>query len=371
MIKHLITGTLLLLVFTVSSAQEACMELLLVEKGRELSMRKHMEKQNSSGFYLFRNVIYDVQFNNREPQTLQLIDIDSTKLSWRDPFKPNNQEIEVAPKHIEKLILSSTINPSVFEEIELSNYTFTFSAGNQFCEMDIPEQAIYKNDTRLTRLLPYLTIEGIRYLYLENNDVYVFQGTLTPTNKIDSTFSKRFPVWFTPNKVEQIYGVAIGISSNNIKHKAHSQKDSLKIVGLNLELNAHEFLSLANSGGRGPLDNSYQYYLKKLKHQKDLNIVGINFSLLGLQKNAEVQGLSIGLVSTVIFEQKGFMLSGLNNYTYIQQGVTVAGLVNRCAKGKGIQLGAFNKSEHFKGIQIGLWNVIGDKGRPFINWNFK
>ena len=104
MIKHLITGTLLLLVFTVSSAQEACMELLLVEKGRELSMRKHMEKQNSSGFYLFRNVIYDVQFNNREPQTLQLIDIDSTKLSWRDPFKPNNQEIEVAPKHIEKLM---------------------------------------------------------------------------------------------------------------------------------------------------------------------------------------------------------------------------------------------------------------------------
>jgi hypothetical protein len=53
------------------------------------------------------------------------------------------------------------------------------------------------------------------------------------------------------------------------------------------------------------------------------------------------------------------------------KGVSVAPFANFGKKCRGLQIGAFNKCDDFKGIQIGWWNENEKRKLPLINWNFK
>ena len=365
---------ILALCFSVSSFSQSntCLNLLVHQKGVEPKMRANMVTQSDAGFYLYRNCIYNIGHGYGEKKNYQLVDITPVGIIVKQPFQ-EAKDTTLLYKDLNTLYLTSEKNVEWFVELDLKNYEFKVTEDSSLCYLPSQTKSIYKKDNTQFELVPYLTIGGIQYLYEEDGDVFIYQSDLKKRkNKSNNNkYRKRYGIWFTPNKVERIYGLAIGLNANNFKNNKSGEKDSLHISGINIELNFHNALTLANSGGFGPFADDINYYHTKIKPLNELQIDGLNLSLLGTNKPAIIKGFSFGLVSTVVNEQYGFTIAGLNNFSYQSKGLAMAGLVNRTTKGKGIQLAAFNRSEEFYGIQIGIWNVIGDKSRPIINWNFK
>lgn len=357
---------------TLHAQDTTCLQLLLHQKGTKPVIKDNMQVQSSSGFYLYRNCIYNISLINGAKSFWQIIDFTKETLTVKKPFS-NEQDTIVKIADLERLYLLSAKNPDWYADIDLRNYEFVFEEGTKHCKLDILSKTLYKKDETLYELFPYLTIGGIRYLYEEDGNTFVYQADLKKRRKkkVDDTFSTRYGIWFTPNKVERIYGIALGLNSNNTKNKKNMQVDSLSITGLNIEFNPQAAFKLANSGGFGPFADDISYYYNKLKKTTDLSIKGLNISFVGTNQPAILSGFNIGLVSTVVHEQYGVTISGLNNFSYESKGIAIAALVNRTTKGKGLQIAAFNRSENFIGVQIGIWNVIGDKSRPIVNWNFK
>lgn len=361
------------LTFLISNAQEnSCLNLLVHQKGVKPKMRANMVTQNDAGFYLYRNCIYNIGHSNGIKKNYQLIDITPTGIIVKQPFLAG-KDTTLVYTDINTLYLTSEKNIEWFVELDLKNYEFLVTEDSSLCYLPSQTKSIYKKDDTQFELVPYLTIGGVQYLYEEDGDVFIYQSDLKKRKKKkqDTTYSTRYGIWFTPNKVERIYGLAIGLNTNNFKNNKIGEKDSLHIAGINIELNLHNAFTLSNSGGFGPFADDINYYYTKIKPLNELQIDGINLSLIGTNKPAIMKGISFGLISTVVNEQYGITIAGLNNFSYQNKGFALAALVNRTTKGKGLQIAAFNRSEEFYGIQIGLWNVIGDKSRPIVNWNFK
>lgn len=352
-------------------AQADCLSLKLIRKGSNAKPSETLEKQSDEAFYFYRNCIYNLGFTNQEKGVWQIVDFSEDMVVLKRPFSDKIADTTVAFNSIESIILDNKRNENWYKELLFEEYDKVFALDTTQCRIFAPSKTIYTDtDTQFT-LHPYLNQKGINYLYQDGEDVFYYNSDLKrKKRKHDHTVSKRYGIWFTPNKVEYIYGIALGVAANNRKNKFFKEIDSLHIYGLNLELNFQQLFKLSNSGGFGPLADDYNYYLKKLKPKLDLHITGFNLSLVGTHQAAVIRGFNFTEYSTVVYEIEGVSISLLNNFAYKQDGL-VFGLVNRCTKGDGLQLGAFNRSEEFYGIQIGLWNVIGDKSRPIINWNFK
>ncbi|MFT6844962.1 MAG: hypothetical protein ACJAUV_001151 [Flavobacteriales bacterium] len=353
---------------------QSCGHLLALKKGSELVIKDNMKTQDKNGFYVYRNCIYNLSLQDGTKNTWQVVDFNETHLTVKKPFT-NAIDTNIAFGDLQRLFLISEKNIDWYSDIDLRNYSLTYETGNTDCMLPSIRKSIYKKDTTTFELIPYLTFGGIKYLYQENDEIFLYESDLKKrkkrTKKVNNSYTKRYGIWFTPNKVEEIKGVAIGLNANNYKNYRHNLKDSLLIKGMNIEFNPHAVLKLANSGGFGPFADDLNYYGKNLAHNTELIVKGFNVSLIGTNQRAILKGANIGLISTVVHEQYGFTLSGLNNFSYVFKGVAIAGVVNRTTKGKGLQIAAFNRCEEFIGVQIGFWNVIGNKSRPFVNWNFK
>ncbi len=184
-------------------------------------------------------------------------------------------------------------------------------------------------------------------------------------------YTKRNFFWYTPNKVEEINGLALGAWPENLKNNEIQEPDSLKINGLNIEINPAVLFILIRGvwTRRNPNDICYYYDQVKNKHKAKLN--GANISVLGTIGSIKINGLNIGGLNTIADQINGVSICGLNNFAYEHNGVSIAVFRNRAIVAKGIQISLFNKAIDLRGFQFGLWNVNGKRSLPFINWQFK
>src|SRR5690606_5912889 len=121
----------------------------------------------------------------------------------------------------------------------------------------------------------------------------------------------------------------------------------------------------------GPYPDSIEFYNENLKKDIETTVNGLNISLVNTINETELNGLTITGLITLVDEIDGFSMSGVSNFAYTLNGVSIAGIYNRATVAKGLQIGVVNKSTTMKGVQIGLWNIIGRRSFPFINWQFK
>lgn len=81
-------------------------------------------------------------------------------------------------------------------------------------------------------------------------------------------------------------------------------------------------------------------------------------------------GLNITAIVSMNYEVNGLALTGLTNEIYKLNGVAISGLVNKSYHANGLQIALFNEAKNMKGVQLGLWNKIGNRSLPFINLSF-
>lgn len=126
-------------------------------------------------------------------------------------------------------------------------------------------------------------------------------------------------------------------------------------------LSISPFGLMSNSQFRGLSLNGFGFYIPRLQ--------GVGISLMESQ-SIKAQGFIFAFGWTRIGLMQGLEIAGFNG-CWILDGLQL-GVSNFCNRGKGAQIGLFNKSgDDFKGIQIGLWNKIGKLPLPIINMKFK
>jgi hypothetical protein len=203
------------------------------------------------------------------------------------------------------------------------------------------------------------------------------KGQETIPNSIDTTLFGLTPA----NKHTVINGIAFGLTA----HPWSTWTDTLfiEVNGFNLELGPLGIIAgiwgtmfgllgvkdssgqrisfFMNSGKDNPVEN-YPIY--------GTHINGLSISVGGISESFN-NGLFINGVAGYCYKINGIQLSGLVNNTAELNGVSVAALANIATRVKGVQIGLINNCKTGNVLQIGLFNRIGKRVTPFINFRFK
>lgn len=217
----------------------------------------------------------------------------------------------------------------------------------------------------------------ILVLFILSFNQLVGQKQLPPCN------IKKQVVALTPsNKHTVISGLAIGFTARPWTRGADSLY--VKINGLNIEIgplgivggiwgtmygligvrdSLHKISSFFTNNGYMGNQN-----FKWVKYETRVN--GISVSLGGITETIN-SGVFINGLSGTSYKTNGIQISGLLNLQHEFNGLLIAGLANKTRKGKGLQIALINNCGSGQVFQIGLFNRIGKRALPFINFNFK
>lgn len=373
---------LLILTFSVWGQADSSWNVLLLEKGKNFEKKLDMANLSSTGFYLYKNCVYEIDLKNKTHIGGRLIDIQPDTLFFTNFFNSNvaysaNSKLDtfaVYYKNLDKLNLIADRSMGWYTKYSFDNYDFIFKKDttNYFFESDWV--AIYDNDPMKYELVAHMTSQGIDVLFEESGKTYYFYGTgmtKPDRSKMDDSYDKKNIFWLTPCTVEEINGIAIGLHAKNIKNQEFNERDSLIIRGLNLEINPFAVFSLMNSQLNGPYPDSLNFYNENISKDWQVKMHGVRISAVNTINEMRIKGFNLTGLITVVDEIQGVTISGINNFSYIMKGVSIAGIRNRSTFAKGVQIALFNQSTDLRGFQFGLWNINGRRSLPFINWQFK
>jgi hypothetical protein len=194
---------------------------------------------------------------------------------------------------------------------------------------------------------------------------------------------KKQMLGITPSNEHRIIsGLAIGLTA----HPWSTWNDTtyVRVNGLNIEVGplgiiggiwgtmhgligdkddlGHKISFFSKSGYEDSLSLRYPKYGTKIN--------GLSFSFGGTEGTYN-NGIFINGLSCISYKTNGTQISGLLNYSYEFNGVMIAGICNKTTKGNGIQIGLINNSHSGRILQIGLFNRIGNRVLPFINFKLK
>lgn len=193
------------------------------------------------------------------------------------------------------------------------------------------------------------------------------------------TYRTRYLLFTTPVKKNTIInGVAVGIMA-----VPWMKAESLKINGINIELEpmvVFVFPSVVFGSffapfrrdslkqNESPLDNYNLFPERAVFYGTSIN--GINLSGGGVS-DSKINGISVNGLTAFAEEVNGIEITGVMNLHYSFNGVIIAGFRNKTTTGNGPQIGLFNTCKSGQLVQIGLFNRIGNRVIPLINFSLK
>jgi hypothetical protein len=356
--------------------------VLLVKKGSKLELKFDMESLQKTGFYLYKNCIYEVDLTDNKHLSGRLIDVQLDTLFFTNFFNENVARsasskldtLAVYYKNLKKLNLISDRALGFYSKYSFDDFDFFFKKDTVNYFLESYWDTIFENDLNVYEVVPHLTDQGIGTLFEESGRVYYYYGsgmTKPDRTKMDHTYSKRNVFCFTPCNAEEINGLALGFHPKNVKNVDYNERDSLVIRGLSIEISPFAIMSLISPKINGPFADSITIYNEVIKKDWRVKILGVQLSAINTINEMRLYGLNVTGFITVVDELHGLSISGINNFSYLMNGLSIAGIRNRATFAKGVQIGLFNKASDMRGVQIGLWNTNGKRSLPLINWQFK
>ena len=123
-------------------------------------------------------------------------------------------------------------------------------------------------------------------------------------------------------------------------------------------------------GNKTSFFSRHQYSDDNFNVKYGTYVNGISVSFGGITETFN-KGVILNGLSCTAFKTSGLLVSGLINGNYEFAGLSIAGLANVAQKVRGVQIGLINKCETGQVLQIGLFNRIGKRVMPIINFKFR
>lgn len=202
-------------------------------------------------------------------------------------------------------------------------------------------------------------------------------------HKAKPAIIKKQTIGITPSARHRIIsGVAIGLTA----HPWSTWNDTtyMQVNGLNMEVGPMGIIGgiwgtmFGLVGYKDSARHSYNFFSKYGYEDSSMPaypkygtvINGVSLSFGGTEETFN-NGLFINGLSGFSYKVNGVQITGLLNNSYEFNGLMIAGISNRTNKGNGIQIGLINNARSGRILQIGLWNRIGNRVLPFVNFNLK
>jgi hypothetical protein len=97
---------------------------------------------------------------------------------------------------------------------------------------------------------------------------------------------------------------------------------------------------------------------------------GVSISVGGMTETIN-KGVIVNGLACFSYKTSGLQVSGLIHKSYEFNGLSIAGLANVAKVMRGVQIGLINKCQTGQVLQIGLFNRIGKRVVPLINFRFR
>lgn len=354
--------------------------LRFVPKNGSFTATEKDYQPGKKGFYLYENCIYTLLVGKDKQYHARIIGIKKDSIVLATHFnaavaakeKSNFDTLTISPAAITTIRLIGDRAIGIFHNVSMDKYRYEFVTDTLPKRMYLDTIQLYTNLPDKYELVPFLTDQGLNLLYEENGLTYYFQGrTAKDTARLaarrpkkdDSVFRRKNIAWVLPTRANVINGLALGLHTGQIYGR------QLTINGLNINADVPAvFVSMMSS-----VMMLMKIPLASISDSADTdwhitNINGLSVSMGGLMRCRNINGLSLNGGMCAGMKARGLFVSGGYNVFTDFKGISIAGLRNIAAKGRGIQIGLLNTCKHFKGLQIGLWNVNDKRKLPFLNW---
>ena len=216
----------------------------------------------------------------------------------------------------------------------------------------------------------------IIYISLSLSSVRGQSDTVDSTNVENADEQKTNNViGFVPSKASVTNGWAIGWTAAFDDYP--SETNSIRINGLHtnfLFVQAYVAVAAITMMPFQPKELFYVFQSDTdtyddlvIKHKMN----GLSISFLELGEQFSVQGLQITGLFHFVDKLNGVSITSLGSHYTHFNGVMISGIHNRTNRGRGAQIGLINTATKLNGVQVGLWNRIGNRGFPLINMSLK
>lgn len=162
----------------------------------------------------------------------------------------------------------------------------------------------------------------------------------------------KYVVWYSPSSATKVYGTMINFSFRDL-----SKDDVIlpTIYGTELSINpAFVILSAFMLPYAIIFPSSHFDSLDHFKIDSFKKVYGLKFSFIDPEET-ESYGLDINLFG-LSYKHTGLNFSIIQNKHAVINGLSLSILGNHNVKANGVQIGLFNSSKDFRGLQLGLWN---------------
>src|SRR5438105_14433524 len=121
-----------LLCISAFGQRDSCWTVLLLQKGKTLEMKQDMKSFCKTGFYLYRNCIYEIELKNKMRIGGRLVDIKPGVLIFTSYFNENvarkalskNDTLKISFMELDKLRLIEDRAQGIYVKYQLGNFDF-------------------------------------------------------------------------------------------------------------------------------------------------------------------------------------------------------------------------------------------------------
>jgi hypothetical protein len=169
--KYIKILVFLIISFSAYSQKENNWSVLIKEKNKEYIHRDDMSSYSKTGFFLYKNCIYDYVLKNRNKHEGRLINIEPDSLCFANySFVAYNENdifdtLKIHYNQIDKLLLVKDWSGPTYKKIPLANFEFVFIEDTVRFEIESIYGYTFLANESDNELIPRLTKDGVKYFF--------------------------------------------------------------------------------------------------------------------------------------------------------------------------------------------------------------
>jgi hypothetical protein len=171
--------------------QDSIWNVMILKKNNKPEVNDNMAEFSPTGFYLYRNCFYDLQFKDKTKRTLRLIDIKPDTLIFigislkkdTNLNLPAKDSFLIEYKSIDKLLLIKDFGAKTSKKINFNEYFFIFYKSLLNNRLESKYDYVFSGGVSKSELIPRLSSFGITYNFEYGGKLYYHSGINVPVPK--------------------------------------------------------------------------------------------------------------------------------------------------------------------------------------------
>ena len=165
--------------------------VMILKKGNQPEIKDNMARFSQTGFYLYRNCFYDLEFQDKTKKTLRLIDIKPDTLIFIGISQKKDADFtQVAKdtslidyKSIRRFLLIKDWGAGNSKKINCEDYYFIFHKSVIDNRYESKYAYVFPDENSKNELVPRLSSDSITYHYEYGGKLYYYSGFAVQTTQ--------------------------------------------------------------------------------------------------------------------------------------------------------------------------------------------